>query len=77
MFAIGTTSLPTTVQLLPSSDCDAVITGTPIDLARLIDSKHPIRHARYELREIPPATLAEVLEPVVQRVRATSYALTS
>jgi predicted GTPase len=58
-------------------DCDAVITGTPIDLARLIDSKHPIRHARYELREIPPATLAEVLEPVVQRVRATSYALTS
>ena len=58
-------------------DCDAVITGTPIDLARLIDSKHPIRHARYELEEIPPATLAEVLEPVVQRVRATSYALTS
>jgi predicted GTPase len=58
-------------------DCDAVITGTPIDLARLIDSKHPIRHARYELREIPPATLAEVLEPIVQRVRATSYALTS
>lgn len=31
--------------------CDVVITGTPIDLGRLIESKHPIRHARYEPRE--------------------------
>jgi predicted GTPase len=59
------------------AECDAVITGTPIDLGRLISSRHPIVHARYELREIPPPDLAEVLEPVITRVRATSYALTS
>jgi predicted GTPase len=59
------------------ADCDVVVTGTPIDLGRLIHSRHPIRHARYELREIPPPLLDEVLRPIVERVRATSYALTS
>jgi predicted GTPase len=58
------------------ADCDAVVTGTPIDLGRLIDSRHPIRHVRYELRELPPTSLEEVLEPVVQGARAASYALT-
>jgi len=59
------------------TDCDAVITGTPIDLGRLISSRHPIRHARYELQEIPPPLLADALDPIVQRVRSTAYALTS
>ena len=58
------------------ADCDAVVTGTPIDLGRLIDSRHPIRHVRYELRELPPTSLEVVLEPVVQGARAASYALT-
>ena len=58
-------------------DCDAVITGTPIDLGRLIDSRHPIRHVRYELDEIGSPDLAAVLEPLVQRVRSTTYALMS
>jgi predicted GTPase len=64
-------------QTINRAECDVVVTGTPIDLARLIDSRHPIRHARYELRELPPVGLEDVLEPIVQRVRATSYALTS
>jgi predicted GTPase len=63
-------------ETINRADCDAVVTGTPIDLARLIDSRHPIRHVRYELRELPPTSLANVLEPIVQRVRAASYALT-
>jgi predicted GTPase len=63
-------------ETINAADCDAVVTGTPIDLARLIDSRHPIRHVRYELRELPPTSLANVLEPIVQRVRAASYALT-
>jgi predicted GTPase len=46
-------------------DCDVVITGTPIDLGRLIRSRHPIRHVRYELQEIGKPTLADVLEPIV------------
>jgi predicted GTPase len=62
---------------IEKADCDVVITGTPIDLGRLITTRHPIRHARYELQEIPPPSLADVLEPIVQRVRATSYALTA
>jgi predicted GTPase len=63
-------------ETINGADCDAVVTGTPIDLARLIDSRHPIRHVRYELRELPPTSLADVLEPIVQRARAASYALT-
>lgn len=64
-------------RTIDRADCDAVVAGTPIDLRRLITSRHPIRHVRYELRELPPPSLEDVLAPVVQRVRATAYALTS
>jgi predicted GTPase len=47
-----------------ATDCDVVVTGTPIDLGRLIDSRHPIRHARYELEEIGRPNLADVLGPI-------------
>ena len=33
-------------------DCDAVIAGTPMDLGRLIDSRHPIREVTYALEEL-------------------------
>ena len=48
-----------------ATDCDVVVTGTPIDLGRLIDSRHPIRHVRYELEEIGRPTIADVLAPLV------------
>jgi predicted GTPase len=48
-------------------DCDAVITGTPMDLARVVHTRHPIRRAHYELRELGSPTLAEVLGPHVGR----------
>jgi len=38
-------------------DCDLVIAGTPVDLARLIRCRHPIRQASYELRELGEPTL--------------------
>ena len=47
-----------------------VVTGTPIDLGRLIDAKHPIRHARYELHELGSPTLEDVLAPLGARTRA-------
>jgi predicted GTPase len=53
-----------------ASGCDVVVTGTPIDLGRLIDSKHPIRHARYSLREIGSPTLEDVLAPLGAHARA-------
>jgi predicted GTPase len=48
-------------------DCDVVVSATPIDLGRLIDSRHPIRRVSYELRELGEPTLADVLAPVIER----------
>jgi predicted GTPase len=48
-------------------DCDAVIAGTPIDLRRLVDSRHPIRSVTYSLQELGGPRLADVLAPVVER----------
>ncbi|HET7337915.1 MAG TPA: cyclic 2,3-diphosphoglycerate synthase [Candidatus Dormibacteraeota bacterium] len=47
------------------TDCDVVVTGTPIDLGRLIQSHHPIRHVTYELQEIGEPTLVDVLAPLI------------
>jgi predicted GTPase len=46
-------------------DCDVVVRGTPIDLARLIRSRHPIRHPTYRLEEAGGVLLADALEPIV------------
>jgi predicted GTPase len=48
-----------------ATDCDVVVTGTPVDLGRLIDSRHPIRHVTYELEELGHPNLADVLAPVI------------
>jgi predicted GTPase len=56
-------------QTINAADCDVVVTGTPIDLGRLISSRHPIRHVRYELAEVGQPTLAEVLRPVVTQAK--------
>ncbi len=42
-------------------ECDVVVTGTPFDLGRLIRTRHPLRHARYEIRELGHPTLHEVI----------------
>ena len=57
-------------QTINAADCDVVVTGTPIDLARLISSRHPIRHATYELHELGEPSLETVLQPVVDRVQS-------
>jgi len=59
--------LATTIN---AADCDVVVTGTPIDLGRLIQSRHPIRHVRYELEEVGTPTISEVLEPIIARAKA-------
>jgi len=51
-------------------DCDVVITGTPIDLGRLIHSRHPMRHVTYELQEIGRPTLDDVLAPLIRKATA-------
>jgi predicted GTPase len=52
-------------RTIDACDCDVVVTGTPIDLTRLIRSRHPLRHASYELEEAGGASLSEILEPVL------------
>jgi predicted GTPase len=54
-------------QTIESADCDVVVSGTPIDLTHLIDPKHPVRHATYELEEVGEPTLVQVLAPLVAR----------
>lgn len=51
--------LETTIN---ACDCEAVIIGTPIDLRRIVDIKHPSTRVFYELQEIGRPTLVEALE---------------
>jgi len=52
--------LLTTIRSVP---CDVVVTGTPIDLARLGDLGHPVRHVSYRYADLGRPTLAEALGP--------------
>jgi predicted GTPase len=56
-------------QTINAVDCDVVVTGTPIDLSRLIKSRHPIRHVTYELEEVGTPTIADVLAPIVVQAK--------
>jgi predicted GTPase len=53
--------LAATIERTP---CDVVVTGTPIDLGHLIRTRQPVRHARYELREMGRPTIRDVIAPI-------------
>ncbi len=57
-------------QTINAADCDVIVTGTPIDLGRLISSRHPLRHVTYELQEIGEPNLQEVLKPLIARAKS-------
>ncbi len=57
-------------QTVRAAECDVVVTGTPIDLGRLVELGHPTRHARYTVQEIGAPTLDDVLEPWIAAWRA-------
>ena len=59
--------LATTIN---AAECDVVVSGTPIDLGRLIPSRRPIRRVRYELEEVGTPTISDVLEPIIAQARA-------
>jgi predicted GTPase len=56
--------LEATIRAVP---CDVVVTGTPVDLARLVDAGHPVRRARYAYADAGSPTLADVLGPAIAR----------
>lgn len=64
--------LEATINAVP---CDVVVTGTPIDLGRLIKSRHPILHATYELRELGRPNLEDALAPIIDRVESREAVL--
>jgi predicted GTPase len=59
----GEEQLADLAATIARTECDVVVTGTPMNLGRLIDIAHPVRHATYELREVGEPTLATVLAP--------------
>lgn len=52
-------------QTINASDCDVVVIGTPIDLARVIDIQKPSVRVTYELEEVGTPNLETVLKPFV------------
>ncbi len=52
-------------ETINAVECEVVIAGTPVDLGRLIHSRHPIRQVSYELSELGEPTLAQVLAPII------------
>ncbi len=62
-------------QTINATRCDVVVTGTPMDLGRLIKVEHPLRHATYTLREVGSPTLADVLAPIAERAKADTAEL--
>ncbi len=53
-----------------ATGCEAVVSGTPIDLARVVSAEPPVRRVSYEVRELDHPDLGEVLSPLLERWRA-------
>ena len=49
-----------------NTECQGVIIGTPIDLRRIINIKHPSTRVTYDLQEIGPLTLDAILNPFLK-----------
>ena len=58
----GETQVKELAETINSIDCDLIISGTPIDLNRLIKTRQPMLPVGYELEEIGSPTLEDVLE---------------
>ncbi|MGA2530669.1 MAG: GTPase [Acidimicrobiales bacterium] len=56
------------------AECDVVVIGTPMDLARLVDLGHPSRRVSYELQEVGSPTLSDFLGPLSQSWRSALHA---
>ncbi len=48
--------------------CDVVVIGTPIDIGRILDAGHPVRHAVYESVEVGQPSLSDAIGPIIEEV---------
>ena len=58
----GTQQMKDLEQTIANADVDMVISGTPIDLTRIITIKKPMQRVRYELQEIGQPDLTTLLK---------------
>ncbi|HEX6887757.1 MAG TPA: cyclic 2,3-diphosphoglycerate synthase [Candidatus Nanopelagicales bacterium] len=66
----GDAQLADLAATIRAAEVDVVVSGTPMDLGRLIDVGHPMLRASYQLAEVGGATLADVLAPWIARWQA-------
>jgi predicted GTPase len=52
-----------------AAEADLVLAATPIDLTRVLSTNKPITRVRYELHQMSGTPLADLLAPIVERVR--------
>jgi predicted GTPase len=52
-------------QTINATPADVVVEGTPIDLKRIITINKPIANVRYELEEVAPGTIEEMVKAVL------------
>ncbi|MDR0767257.1 MAG: cyclic 2,3-diphosphoglycerate synthase [Methanosarcinales archaeon] len=57
-------------ETIACTDCDSVIIGTPIDLARVIKIDKPCTRVDYSLQEIGHPDMEDVLADFIKKVRA-------
>jgi predicted GTPase len=57
-------------QAINAADCDAVVSGTPIDLGRLVKANKPIIRVTYSLAEKSRPGLAELVEKKLRELGA-------
>lgn len=58
----GSSQMEELENTINNIDCDVVISGTPIDITRIIKTKKPIIRVRYNLQEIGKPDLYDVLK---------------
>ena len=57
-------------ETIERADCDVVVTGTPIDIRRLVRVSKPIVRAGYELEEIGRPNLEDIIEKWWARLKS-------
>jgi len=63
----GTDQMRELEATLNACDADLVLSGTPIDLHRVLQLNKPVTRVRYELKQVSGPTLEELLAPIVER----------
>jgi predicted GTPase len=70
----GATQTAELEATLNAVDADLVLSATPIDLTRVLKLNKPITRVRYELAQVDGTPLPELIDPVIQLVRAPTPA---